>query len=188
MNAVQTEAEVMPDKIENAREILLEHGRTLLLKNGYAGLKVRALTGQCGMACGTFYCYFQNKDDLVFQLMEIGWKSLFEKIGSAMDSGLSLHDKLAVTYREINTRERTYRTVFAKTPAVPGRFSDYYLKNMERLDRIFENILTAEVRSGNITLPVSPRKTAHVMTRFFVSTGTDPEIDFEDLWRLMKFG
>ena len=177
----------MPDKIENARESLLAHGKAILLRSGYDGLKVRDVTGQCGMASGTFYRYFQNKDDLVFQLMDLGWKSLFEKIRLASASNLPLHDKLALVFREVNTRERTYRTVFAKTPAVPDRFSSYYLKNMARMDRIFENILSEEAESGNIRLPVSPSKTAHIMTRFFVSAGADPEIDFEDLWRLMQF-
>jgi AcrR family transcriptional regulator len=96
----------MPDKIENAREILLEHGRAMLLQSGYGGLKVRDVTRQCGMASGTFYSYFQNKDELVFQLMDQGWSSLFEKIRAAMGSELPLHDKLAVTFREIDTRER----------------------------------------------------------------------------------
>jgi AcrR family transcriptional regulator len=186
MNTVQSEAEHMPDKIENAREILLEQGKTLLLQYGYSGLKVRDLTGRCGMASGTFYCYFQNKDDLVYQLMDIGWTYLFGKIESAMNSDLSLHDKLAVIFSELTVRERTYRAVFAKTPVVPGRFSDYYMASMARLDRIFENIITAEIRSGNIALPVSPRMTAHIMTRFLVSASTDPAIGYEDLWRLMK--
>ena len=186
MNTVQSEAGEMPDKIENAREILLTHGKTMLLQSGYSGLRVRDLTRRCGMASGTFYCYFQNKDDLVFQLMDLGWKSLFEKIDQAMNSALPLHDKLAVTFQEVCTRERTYRTVFEKTPVVPDRFAGYYLDSMMRMDRIFESILSAEETSGRIRLPVSPRKTAHIMTRFFVSAGADPEIDFEDLWRLMK--
>jgi len=178
----------MPDKIENAREILLKHGKTMLLQNGYAGLRVRDLTRRCGMASGTFYCYFQNKEDLVYQLMDLGWSSLFEKIGRTMDSGLTLHDKLAVIFGEINTRERIYRTVFAKTPVVPDRFAGYYLESMARMDGIFEDILSAETESGHISLPVPPQKTAHIMTRFFVSAGSDPEIAFDDLWQLMKLG
>jgi AcrR family transcriptional regulator len=176
----------MPDKIENAREILLEHGRAMLLQSGYGGLKVRDVTRQCGMASGTFYSYFQNKDELVFQLMDQGWSSLFEKIRAAMGSELPLHDKLAVTFREIDTRERTYRAVFAETPVVPDRFAAYYLECMTRMDQIFEKILSAEAEAGRIQLPVSPRKTAHIMTRFFMSAVGDPEIDFEDLWRLMR--
>ena len=176
----------MPDKIENARALLLERGRALLLQNGYDGLKVRELTRQCGMASGTFYSYFSNKEDLAFQLMELDWDARFEKIGQAVRSDLPLHDRLAVIYREINARERLYRTVFAKVPAIPNRFAGYYLESIARLDQILENNLSAEAENGNIQLPVSPRKTAHIMTRFFVSAGADPEIDFEDLWRLMK--
>ena len=176
----------MPDKIENAREILLARGKAMLLQDGYGGLQVRGLTRRCGMASGTFYRYFRNKDDLVFQLMDLGWKTLFEQIRRATNSDLSLHDKLAVIFQEIGIRERTYRAVFAKTPVVPDRFSDYYLESMTRMDRTFESILSAEAESGRLGLPVSPRKAAHIMTRFFVSACADPEIAFEDLWRLMK--
>jgi AcrR family transcriptional regulator len=55
---------------------------------GYDGLKVRDLAGRCGMASGTFYGCFPNKDDLVFQLMDLGWKGLFAKIDAAMRAGL----------------------------------------------------------------------------------------------------
>lgn len=178
----------MPDKIENAREIFLAQGLLLLRQSGYDGLKVRDLARRCGMGSGTFYGYFPNKDDLVFQLMDLGWKDLFAKIDAVMQSGRPLHDRLAVIYRELGTRERTYRAVFAKTPVVPGRFADYYLACMARLDQTFERILSAEAENGNGGLPAETKKTAHILTRFFVCASADPEIGFEDLWRLRAGG
>lgn len=177
----------MPEKLENARETLLKRGRTTLLRNGYSGLKVRDLTRQCAMASGTFYHYFQSKDELVFHLMELGWKHLFETIEPVMGSNRPLHDKLAIAYREFDTREQAYRAVFKGMPVVPDRFAGYYLENLAHMDRIFEDLLVDEEKTHALQFPLSPRKTAHIMTRFFISATGDKEIDFEDLWQLMKF-
>jgi len=177
----------MPDKIENARELLLSQGRRLLLKKGYGGLRVRELTAECGMATGTFYRYFQNKDDLVYQLMDLKWRSVSQTIGEAMKAPLPLRDKLEIAFREISSREQGYHSVFAGTLVLPDRFSSYYLDSLVQMDRLFERMLLAEAESGAIRLPVAFDKAAHIMTRFFISASRDPKIEFDDLWPLMRF-
>jgi len=63
---------------------------------------------------------------------------------------LPLHGRLAAICRELGTRERTCRAVFAKTPVVPGRFAGGCLACMARLDQTFEKILSAR--------PMDPRR------------------------------
>ena len=72
VNIVHVRGNRMAVKLENARESLMECGKDFLLQNrdGKAGkINVRDLTARCGMALGTFYHYFDSKDDLVRQIM-----------------------------------------------------------------------------------------------------------------------
>ena len=62
---------------------MMEYGREFLLHNqdGKAGrLNIRELTARCGMALGTFYRYFDSKDDLVRQIMMEDWLKVKENI------------------------------------------------------------------------------------------------------------
>jgi AcrR family transcriptional regulator len=88
----------MSHKIENARENLLKNGRNALISGGYDNLNVKELAAQCGMATGTFYQYFHNKDDLVMQIVyescevipENIRERLRERLGTAPKAGICL--------------------------------------------------------------------------------------------------
>lgn len=55
----------MPKIIDEAEKKLLAQARQQLFAAGYGGLSVRQLAKECGMAVGTVYNYFKDKDTLV---------------------------------------------------------------------------------------------------------------------------
>ena len=82
----------MSQKIENAKQALTEQCRQFLLNNRDGSLgkfNVRELTAQCGMATGTFYHYFKNKDELVVQILGSDWDDIIADIKPV--SELELH-------------------------------------------------------------------------------------------------
>jgi hypothetical protein len=82
----------MAQKLENARGSLMKYGKNFLLQNrdGLAGrFNVRDLTSGCGMALGTFYRYFDSKDDLVRQIMMEDWMKIMRSIDSEIQSSRS---------------------------------------------------------------------------------------------------
>ncbi len=69
----------MPKIIDEAQNKILAAARRQLFEAGYTGLSVRQLARECGIAVGTVYNYFKDKDTLVATVMMEDWvKALAE--------------------------------------------------------------------------------------------------------------
>ncbi|GCF95544.1 TetR family transcriptional regulator [Enterococcus florum] len=62
---------------ESQRQLLISHGRKLIIRYGISRVSVDDIVKEAGMAKGSFYNFFSSKDDflyhLVFQLHEQGF-------------------------------------------------------------------------------------------------------------------
>jgi AcrR family transcriptional regulator len=52
------------------QDLILNAARSLLVRNGYAGLSMRELSRDSGLAKGTIYYYFQDKQAIYFSVIE----------------------------------------------------------------------------------------------------------------------
>ena len=57
------------DDIEAKRALILEKGRELMTKQGYAGTGVSEIAREVGMPKGSFFNYFDPKEDFVIQVV-----------------------------------------------------------------------------------------------------------------------
>lgn len=54
---------------DNTKELLIfEHSLRRVLAYGYTGLNIKDVSADCNIATGTFYLYFDNKEDLINRL------------------------------------------------------------------------------------------------------------------------
>lgn len=80
----------MRKKDENLRETLLEMARYIITENGFDALNIRTLAKKAGVASGTVYNYFENKDDILLALTEEYWqKTLAEMQGKIKAGGFA---------------------------------------------------------------------------------------------------
>jgi AcrR family transcriptional regulator len=78
----------MARKVDPAkREAILEAGRKVFLRDGYAAAKMSDIAGEAGVAPGTLYLYFDSKEELAaaigedfFQKLSKGFSKVFEKL------------------------------------------------------------------------------------------------------------
>lgn len=66
-------------RTEATRRALLAAARTVLKEHGYARATVAQIARAAGRAHGTFYLYFENKEDIYSQLLEDMWADLKEQ-------------------------------------------------------------------------------------------------------------
>lgn len=85
----------MPKIIEEARARILGTARVILLEKGYAGLSLRGLAKDCGLAVGTIYNYFQDKDMLVASVMMEDWTAALAQMDGASTGADNAADGLA---------------------------------------------------------------------------------------------
>ena len=70
----------MPKIIEGAREKILVNAKRRLFENGYQHLSLREVAKESGIATGTIYNYFVNKDYLIANIMLEDWVVAVEKM------------------------------------------------------------------------------------------------------------
>lgn len=67
------------DRTDATRQALMEAAQTVLREGGYTHATVARITRKAGRAHGTFYLYFQNKEDVYSQLLANMWADLKEQ-------------------------------------------------------------------------------------------------------------
>lgn len=180
----------MARKLKNARANLMTRGKQFLLDNTdgrYGKFNVRTLTSQCGMAAGTFYRYFQDKDDLVLQIMDEDWEQVLAAVDAGMQQELPLCEKLRGIYELVGVFERNYRYsamgLLASTP-------EHLAHRQEKLERLYARIrqfLQLEIDRGNLQLNAKLDSAAYLLVQLFLATGKNPAMDFDELWNCMTF-
>lgn len=180
----------MAQRIENARQKLMDCGRAGLQKNEggqYGRLSIRELTTECGIALGTFYRYFNSKEDLVLQILEEDWNQVLDQLDGLMHTEATLYEKVRSMYEVISEFERSYRysvmSLFSKN-AENGAFRE---KNMQRLYDCIETFLQKEIDRGTLGLAADLDSAAFLLVELIISTARNPRMEFDDLWKCMTF-
>lgn len=71
---------------QELRQAILNAAGELLLERGYEGFSMRRLAARIGYSATTLYLYFENKDDLLFTLLDEGYWQFGERLAQAADS------------------------------------------------------------------------------------------------------
>jgi TetR/AcrR family transcriptional repressor of multidrug resistance operon len=77
---------------------LLEAATKLLAKKGYYGFSMKELADSAGVAAGTTYLYFKNKQDLVERLHQRNLNLLAEYMFENFDDDQSVYEKFVVIW------------------------------------------------------------------------------------------
>lgn len=74
------------DEQQELRQAILAAAGELLLEHGYEGFSMRRLAARIGYTATTLYLYFENKEDLLFNLLDDGYWEFGERLAEAADS------------------------------------------------------------------------------------------------------
>lgn len=74
----------MRRKDDTMRDALLECARQVADTEGIDAINIRTLAGRVGVAAGTVYNYFANKDEILLALTETYWQQAFEDMHAAI--------------------------------------------------------------------------------------------------------
>lgn len=87
------------------RKKILTAAEILLAERGFYGLSMKALADSAGVAAGTIYRYFENKEDMINQLHQHVKQELAVVTFKGLDQELSQKEKYALCWRN------TYQSV-----------------------------------------------------------------------------
>lgn len=70
----------MPKKITDVRRKILEVAAVLFRENEYNNVDMRRISKEVGLAVGTMYNYFPNKENLYVEVFKDSWKKTIKKL------------------------------------------------------------------------------------------------------------
>lgn len=85
----------MPKIIEGAREKILVNAKKRLFENGYQHLSLREVAKESGIATGTIYNYFANKDYLISNIMLEDWEIEVKNMEESVEKAATVKDGVA---------------------------------------------------------------------------------------------
>lgn len=90
-----------------SKEAILQVCRKIAAEQGLPALNMRAVASECGIALGTLYNYYADKDALLLATVESVWKDIFHR-KSKWETGLPFPDSVAGLFRCIQDGSAQY--------------------------------------------------------------------------------
>ncbi len=81
------------NKSEKYHKILNSAG-AVFAEHGFYKATISQVAAEAGVADGTLYLYFKNKDDILYQFISFKTQVVFEKMNAAVAQGTNAEDKL----------------------------------------------------------------------------------------------
>ena len=105
-------------------------------RQGYYQSTVAQIAGEAGVADGTIYLYFKNKDDILVQFFSYKTKQVFERFREEVDRAGSALDKLRNLVRihlEEFQRDRNMAIVYQTETHQISRMAEDQIREMSKL-------------------------------------------------------
>lgn len=152
----RTKEEVVQEfRVQTIREAAAQ----VIAREGLGGASMQAIAKEAGIAKGTIYLYFQDREDLVLQTADHAFSRLLEALDEVFSSGLpfrQLFHLLLKTIFEFFARDREFFRLYLSLKAPSGPKQDPELETRPRpaqyqtyLKRL-EDLLSRAMRSGEI--------------------------------------
>ena len=135
----------MPKIIEGAREKILENAKRRLFENGYQHLSLREVAKESGIATGTIYNYFVNKDYLIANIMLEDWNAAVNKMEECVTAAGSVKEGVVGICQAIDEFYDVYASLWkqpsvaaAATPDWEHRYQFLAGRVTEKVNRLLE--------------------------------------------------
>lgn len=93
----------MRKRDETRRENMLACARAIMANEGAEAINIRRIAKESGIATGTVYNYFSDKDDILLALTEEYWRSALMELHAAVECE-SFVTQVSETYRFLRIR------------------------------------------------------------------------------------
>ncbi|MFW6312069.1 MAG: TetR/AcrR family transcriptional regulator [Nanoarchaeota archaeon] len=136
----------MPKIIENVEEKTFKNVIDLINENGFKNTSMKMIADKTGIAVGTLYNYFSNKENLIFYVIKRSWNQSFKKLDSILIEDLSAEKKfekfIITLYKEISARKVIGRELIQNNIIEKEKFveiRDILITKFKALFKILEN-------------------------------------------------
>jgi AcrR family transcriptional regulator len=165
------------------KQLILESARTVISQKGFANTRVSDIVSQAGLAQGTFYLYFKNKQDIVIEIAKSITSSQSERIRAFEEVGpritkaeflskiYDVFDSYMIFFQQNADIMRVLALEFGANPGSEPTFNEI----ISRIHKAFVHFFDVGRKSGiikDLDYDSISRLTIMAVMQFFFSTIT----------------
>lgn len=146
---------IIVDKIQKKRDIALSC-KNLFVNNSINNLTISQVAKTAGVGKGTIYEYFNNKEEIVFEIVNILMKEYNEKKELKIENALSSKEKIKVFFHFFYTVDeedlrKIYKEFIAISLANPdSQMMQFHSQCSEKYFQWFKNIIQEGINRGEL--------------------------------------
>ena len=167
----------MPKIIEDVENRILCAARQRLLGGDLSSFSARGIAEDCGIAVGTIYNYYKDKESLMAAVMAQDWQAELAKAGEAVAAAPSVQAGVLCLYEAMRAFSRAYESVWAAYPTGEGFGSLYRARHKLLLSQIEEQLTALYGRFG----PVPEEGRRVLLAELILAASQHPEVGATDL-------
>ncbi|NLC77952.1 MAG: TetR/AcrR family transcriptional regulator [Clostridia bacterium] len=123
------------EKLKSKRAAIIAAGKEVLAEGGYTKAGIKNIAQKAGIATGTFYLYFANKDKLVETIAEEMYQKLLQRIKEERAKYTSTMDKLQASMRTcvqvFSDEQQLAKILLIQAPGI-SKILNHKLINIEK--------------------------------------------------------
>ena len=93
----------MPKIIRDVKDNIFEAAMSLFSQNEYEKVDMKMIAKDSGIAVGTLYNYYENKQELYIEILRISWEQTFAKLSNIDEMHISPKRKLQKCIEQLYT-------------------------------------------------------------------------------------
>ena len=164
-------------EIQDKYELILASSRKLIEEIGFSALTMDKVAQKAGIAKGTVYLYFKDKDDLLEKVLSSGFEKMFERIkirvGNESGSFNKLKSLINENIRHIYENRYFFKTIFLDEVNVvflKKKSKESYNLRRKRYTDYIADIIKSGIESGEFRKDINNSKTAYMLVAL-IKTG-----------------
>jgi AcrR family transcriptional regulator len=188
MNIVQSGGIPMTKIIENPKEAILSHAKSIVVEEGYNNLTMRYVSEKSGISVGTIYNYFPTKKNLTLQLMEDYWNEYLITVKEIDANEADLFIKLHQIYDELVSFSETFLQVWISNSNSKHDEDSRSRENnfMKKINKCLEEILVKAESQGTINLSLDVHETSKFLLLNFIMMAQMKQFEYENFEKIIK--
>ena len=174
----------MPKIIEDVENRILRAARERLLGGDLSSFSARGIAEDCGIAVGTIYNHYRDKESLMGAVMAQDWQAELQKAAARIATVDSPEEGILCLYEAMRSFSAVYEAIWAAAPTGEGFGSLFRTRHKLLLSQI-EGQLTALFDRFELVLPSGQRT---LLSELIIAASQHPEVGAEDLISFIRRG
>ena len=174
------------DKTEKRKKIA-KSTCSLFVKKGFVNISISEIAKTAGVGKGTIYEYFENKEDIIFELMSCLQDDYDPKLKTKLENSITTKEKISALFNlylgedEVTTTQRQiykeFLAIYLNNPT--NEIKEYYKNLKHKYSQVLNGIFETAITNGEIgtdILKLVPSIFA-AMDGFFIIEASKEEMD-----------